>query len=215
MKTDCSVVTKELLDKAAAQTREEIYLYCKMENNRPFTMNVEEYNTLKEERVTQFALLRHAKGSTARPFANGGGTFTLHDPRGNSHSYYASEDNLLTVLSAYGLHLSSAKELVRIYADEYDAELGVISHVAAYFEVASKRVIDDIPKVFETVFAREFGERLGKVLIFNLKLVGDGGLENCARYIRDEPTVRARREDLTRQQEILNRALDTVSRFFK
>ena len=177
-------------------------------------MNVAEYVTLKEERVTAFAVLRHQNNPSHLPSTTAG-VFRLLDMNGSSRNFYAFEDNLLGVLAAYGIHLSSIKQLVRIHADEYDAELGVISHVAAYFDISSKRLIDDIPKVFETVFAREFGLELGKVLMTKLKIVGEGALGNCARYIRDEPTVQVKRDELTRHQGILQDAVDTIGRFFK
>jgi len=207
-----SVVTNQILDNAAQKTLEEIRSYCRMENHRPFTMNVAEYLKAKEERVTAFALDRHKNAPL--PSTNGG-TFRLEDTSGASRVFSANEDTLLRVLSSYGIHLSSSKELVRIHADENDAELGVISHVVAYFDISSKRLIDDIPKVFETMFARDFGVELRQVLTTNLKLVGAPGLDNCQRYIRDEPDVQAMRNNLTRQQDILVKALDTVSRFFK
>ena len=169
---------------------------------------------LKEERVTAFAITRHQNNPSYLPRTTNG-IFKLTDMNATSRSFYTSEDNLLTVLAAYGIHLNSMKQLVRIHADEYDAELGVISHVAAYFDISSKRLIDDIPKVFETVFAREFGQELGRVLMAKLKLVGEGGVGNCARYVRDEPTIKAKRDDFTRQQKILQEALNTIDRFFK
>jgi hypothetical protein len=183
-----------------------------MENHRPFTMNIPEYVHAKGDRGTDFALARHK--NKQQPLPNGD-LFRLPDTTGASRSFRATEEVLLCVLSAYGIHMSSSKELVRIYQDEYDAELEVISHVAAYFDVASKRVIDDIPKLFETVFARDFGLELGRMLTADLKLVGPGGLDNCARFIRDELDVQAKRDDLNRQQDILVKALDTVSRFFR
>jgi hypothetical protein len=104
---------------------------------------------------------------------------------------------------------------VRIYVDEYQAELNVISHVIAYFDISSKRLIDDIPKIFESIFARKFGLKLKESLTTKLELVGDGSLELCSRYIKDEDNIQIQREDLTRQQEILIKALRTVDRFFK
>lgn len=177
-------------------------------------MNVDEYVDIKEKFVTAFAITRHKNNPSYLPRTTNG-VFKIMDMNATSRSFYASEETLLAVLAAYGIHLNSMKQLVRIHADEYDAELGVISHVAAYFDISSKRLIDDIPKVFETVFAREFGQELGRVLMPKLKLIGEGGEANCSRYIRDEPTIQVKRDDLTRQQRILQEALDTIDRFFK
>ena len=142
-------------------------------------------------------------------------SFSLLDNNGASRYYPATEENLLKILVSFGFPLSSSKDLVRLHNDEYQAELDVISHVAAYFDISSKRLIDDIPQVFETVFARDFGEKLNKVLTTNLGLVGERGLNNCVRYIRDEPDVEAKRENLNRQRNILCKARETIDRFFK
>ena len=203
-----------MLEKIADQTREEIQLYCNMETLRPFTMNVTEYLKLKEDRITAFALVRH-NSSSATVSMSSATTFRLADIGGIVRTFHANEENLLSILSDYGVRISSAKQLARINSDEYDAELSVISHVAAYFELSSKRIVDDIPKVFETVFARDFGQGLGKSLKTTLQLVGERGVENCGRYVRDEPDIQSKRDDLTRQQEILKKALDTVHQFFK
>ena len=144
-----------------------------------------------------------------------GHTFILEDRHGSFREFNATETTLLRVLGHFGLHLSSAKELVRIYVDEYQAELNVIAHVIAYFDISSKRLIDDVPKIFESVFARKFGLKLKDSMTTKLDLVGDGSLEVCLRYIKDEDNVQIQRTDLTRQQEILIKAMDTVERFFK
>jgi len=44
-------------------------------------------------------------------------------------------------------------------------------------------------------------------------LTGDGGVEICKRYIRDEPETQKKREDLTPQIGILRDAEETVIRF--
>jgi hypothetical protein len=183
-----------------------------MENHRPFTMNIEEYAKSQKQRVMESAVIRHGD---AVPSNGSSPTFRLDDVNGSSRCFSTTEDNLLRVLSQYGIHLSSSKELARIRPDEYDAELEVISHVEAYFDISSKRLIDDIPKVFETIFARKFGLELAKVLTTDLKLVGARGLENCLRYVRDEPDVQTTRDSLTRHHDILVKAVETVSRFFR
>ena len=89
-------------------------------------MNNDEYIKIKNANITSFALKRHPGGQIS---LNEGGTFSLIDGTGNSRHFAATEGNLLKVLAAFGLHLSSSKELVHMYTDKYHAELDVISHV--------------------------------------------------------------------------------------
>lgn len=102
--------------------------------------------------------MRHGPSSSRLLPCATSGNFKLHDASGAPRSYPASEENLVTVLSAYGTHLSSLKQLARIHEDEFDVELDVIFYVTASFDVSSKRIIDDIPKLFETIFALHFGQ---------------------------------------------------------
>jgi hypothetical protein len=132
-----------MLTEAGTETRKTIQEYCKMENLRPMTLNTEAYKKAQEENVTNFALMRH--GDNPLPSIKGG-AFTLEDIHGYSREFNATEITLLSVLGHFGLHLSSAKDLLRIYVDEYQSELNVIAHVIAYFDISSKRLIDDIPK---------------------------------------------------------------------
>jgi hypothetical protein len=198
------------LEEAAENTRKEITSYCDMEGHRPFTLN-KQYLAMKEEWLTAFALRRHQNTTNSETSRS----FKLIDSAGTPRSFPASEGNLVSVLSAYGIHVSSVKQLARIHEDEYDAELEVISHITAYFDIASKRIVDDIPKVFERIFAYNFGRELDKYLAKNLTLVGDGGVENCKRYIRDEPHIQSRRDELIRQKDILKKAISTVESFHK
>jgi hypothetical protein len=103
------------------------------------------------------------------------------------------------------------KELSRLHnSDEYEAELGVVSQVLAYFEISSRRIIDVMPMIFETVFVRNFSQEIRKVLISELKLVGDFGLENCIKYAKDEVGIEIR-NDLAEAKEILSRAADFLN----
>jgi hypothetical protein len=211
-----SAVTNEILENTAGTTRTEIQLSCGKEYHRPFTMNKTEYVKAKDQNVTTLATARRRKPASDHniPACLGSGSFTVLETNGTARYFPATEDNLLRVLTSYGYHLSSSKELVRLHNDEYQAELDVISHVAAYFDVSSKRLIDDMPQVFESVFARGFGEELCNSLTTKLKLVGERGLESCARYVRDEPDIEARRNDLTRIRNILDKTEHTIERFF-
>jgi len=175
-------------------------------------MNKDAYRDVKNNNFYSFLSIR--QDSDGNPKLNGG-SFTVQDIYGKEVRVHKNENTLLDILSAFGVHISSAKELMRIHKDEFEAEMDVVAHVLAYFDIASKRLIDDVPKIFETIFAKDFGLELGKKLTTDLNLVGEGALANCARYVKDEPEIQARRNELERQQIILNNAARTVDHFFK
>ena len=196
------------------EVKDEIVQYGNKESHRPFTLN-KEYLKRKEENLAAYALLRHRNTSPDLPFtSSSSSTFRLQDGT-FSRAYAATEENLVTVLSAYGIRLSSLTQLARIHADEFDAELDVIAHVAAYFDIASTRTIDNIPQLFESRFASKFVLRLEEELATKLNLFGEGGLERCRMYARDEPNIQVRRERLIREKKILEDALATIDRFYE
>jgi hypothetical protein len=180
-----------------------------MEERRPFTLLDDEFLEIKE------ALLRKFSDPRRRRRIVSGSTYYLKDTNGHTHAYRTSDNKILTILSAHGYDIHSEKYLERLDdPDEFEAELIVISQVLAYFDLASKRIIDVIPMIFEKVFAQHFSDELAKSLTVELELVGERGLENCARYAQEEPAARAKRENLTRQRVILERALEVIARFF-
>lgn len=205
--------TASILEKVAEEAKQDIATCCTKERHRPFTMN-KEYLKRKEENLTAYAVLRHKDATTGLPSCLGSSVFRLQDGSGALRTFSATDDNLVTVLSAYGVHLSSPTQLARIHADEFDAELDVISHVAAYFDIASTRIIDNIPQLFETMFASKFAHELEERLTTDLKLLGTGGLDRCKRYVRDEPDIQFRRDTLSRERKILKEALATIDRFY-
>jgi Dynamin central region/Dynamin GTPase effector domain len=212
LRTNISSAVSEILHETAHMTRKTIHQYCRMEKHRPFTMSKDEYSEAKEQEITEFALQRH--GNQDIPLMNGQ-TFALADIYGTSRTFSATEDNLLTILAVYGIHLNSPQDLIRVHHDTKQVELDVIAHVSAYFDLSSKRLIDDIPKIFETIFAEDSGIRLGKELCTKLGLVGEKGFSTCERYAKDDPETHAKRADLGRKKTILEAALATIVAAFK
>ena len=148
-----SEVANEFLRNTAEQTQDAIKKYCWKEKNRPFTLD-EGYLASQGEQGTELAIARH--GSPYEPSAshplprNGKPHFELREvATGQTKLYPTSEEKLCTILAAYGITISSLKQLARIHQDEYDTELEVMAHVTAYFDIGSKRIIDDIPNIWK------------------------------------------------------------------
>jgi Dynamin GTPase effector domain len=204
------VAVTELLEKAAEGTRRQIKDYCLTETNRPFTLN-SDYLPSKERFRTEFAIARNSdSGRDGKPRQE---SFQLVDTNGATRYFSTNDRTLFTVLAAFGVHISDITQLVRIHTDAYEPELDVGAHVMAYFDIASKRIIDDIPTLFETKFALNFAADLSKNLHPKLRLVGEDGFEVCKRYVCDEPSTQKKRDDLTRHIGILKEAEETVIRF--
>lgn len=183
-------------------------------------MNHKGYSLATDELNADLAHARALENQTTfNTAASSSSTHTVRDIYGTTHSITAKgvgESVLLGLLTANGFPVSSARQLVRLHdPDIYETELEVIAQVLAYFEISSQRIMDVMPMIFETVFARDFGDEIRKELTSSLKLVGDCGLENCARFAREEPDIQLRREDLNKRKDILSRAVTVVHQFYE
>ena len=179
-----------------------------MERRRPFTLDHMQFSITKENLTTELTHERNEsekKHKTSSTPASS--TYTIRDVSGYSHSITSrgvDEDVLLGLLASKGYRISSPKQLARLHdPGEYVTEIEVICQVLAYFESSSKRIIDIMPMIFETVFASEVVEELREALTSSLKLVGDPGPANCVKYTQDEPAVETEREELLSQKNTL------------
>ena len=179
-------------------------------------MNHEAYSDYKNEFISEFAYLRSQSHDRSIPVLST--THNLKNSNGNSLSITSKGkgEDLLSLLAANGYRVSSTKELARLNdGDDYDAEVTAIAQVLAYFEISSKRIIDIMPMIFETVFARGFGKKLRKSLTSELNLIGDHGVLSCQNFAKDDPGIDERRAYLRRQIGILSDGQAIISRYFK
>lgn len=191
-------------------------MLCRIETRRPFTLNTEDYRLCKDGHLTDFAYERNTKIKNGLPTSS---RHTTRDGKGNSQSIVSpteADSNVLSFLRANDYPVSTLKELARLFPpDEFDAEMKVMSETLAYFDISSKRFIDVMPMVFETVFAVDFVEDLRNGLTGRLKLVGESGYETCRRYGADEPAVQGMRHELNWKLGILSECSKIVSNLFK
>jgi hypothetical protein len=187
-----------------------------MESRRPFILNPQDYRDSKEQNFTDLTCERNAKVTSGQPSLS---RHTLRDGNGNSQSIVTTTENdnaLLGILQSKGFALTSTKKLARLHdVDEFEAEMTVISQALAYFEMSSRRIIEIMPMIFETVFAADFVADLRKNLPTTINFVGESGYETCKRYGVDEPIILAKRKDLVARMKSLSEALEIVSKLFK
>lgn len=201
----------EITERIAQKTRELVELICRLEENRPFTLNHERYSVLKDLYMTDFIHYRNQTNTSTQVSRL---SHTISDRSGNYQSISQnaiSEDVLISHLYSKGYKITDPKQLARLHPpDEYEPELTVISGVIAYFEIASKRIVDVVPMMFEVAFVQEVGNELRNSLSYALNLVGDQGAENCARYSRDDEDVHHKRNKWNEDKRILMRALQIL-----
>ena len=199
------------MKKIAEKTRDQIRLFYELETNRPFTLS---HKTFSDSKNENFIDLVHHRNQTNSSALISRTSHTTRDRTGNFR--YISQDEvtddvLIGHLNARGYRVTEMKQLAPLHGpDEYEPELTVISMVWAYFRIASKRIMDIVPMIIEVVFARHFGRELSKVLVLDLDLVGNEGVENCARYTKDADDVDQKRTKLSRDKSTLLAALEIL-----
>ncbi|KAG7448030.1 P-loop containing nucleoside triphosphate hydrolase protein [Guyanagaster necrorhizus] len=87
--------------------------------------------------------------------------------------------------------------------DIFETELKVMAEVRGYFQVAYKRVIDNIPSFIDLLFVRKLAKELQPFLISKFGLGTAAANERCGRYLAEDPALVARREELTSREKRL------------
>jgi len=88
-------------------------------------------------------------------------------------------------------------------ADEYELELVVMAEVNAYFEIASKRVIDAVPLRIAQRYLHGISSSCLKTLVQKLELGSSTATIKCAQYLMGDPGVaRAREEQTARKRRL-------------
>jgi hypothetical protein len=176
-----------------------------MEKFAPFTTNDNYFLKAKQEKYT-YLINRRQRTTTQQAT-----TQPTSDQSTAPRKSLLTDDELLAELAARGRAIKSLSELSRLEEpDKYEKELRVISEVLAYFRVAYKRIIDNITMRIEQHFVRAFSDMVKMQLISELGLVGEGGVRRCAVLAADPPEVHAKREEILRQWEILEKAQEIL-----
>ena len=125
-----------------------------------------------------------------------------------------SDDLIVGQLRARGFPVADIKQLAQLYGpDPYETELRVVANVWAYFDVSSKRTIENMIMIFEVVFALDFGDHVRNELRSKLNLVGKQGEQRCAMVAQDAEDVHVKRVKLTEDRAILSQALQILASF--
>ncbi|KAJ6614595.1 P-loop containing nucleoside triphosphate hydrolase protein [Mycena sp. CBHHK59/15] len=80
--------------------------------------------------------------------------------------------------------------------DEYETEINVMAEVRGYFQVAYKRVIDNIPALIDYKFLRALAQTLQQDIISEFGLGGGNANAVCSKFLAEDPRLVTRREDL-------------------
>ncbi|KAJ6598572.1 P-loop containing nucleoside triphosphate hydrolase protein [Mycena sp. CBHHK59/15] len=120
---------------------------------------------------------------------------------------------VLSRLSAIGLSGVKAEDLVKLLPpDRLDPALNIMSDVRAYFQVAYKRVADNIPAAIDHELVRGVGCDILATLYIGLGINGPDGLCICREFAQEHANVARRREEFLKRLERLDTASQELIR---
>ena len=201
---------------AADETRKQVELICRFEKSRPITQNSDRFLSSKEEHMLNFLYDR-----TEFHEHNLRASLMIQDPVTRRRRYLSHEqlsehaffNQVMSDLTAHGIQVTNPKQLARLQPrDEYETEIHLISAVLAYFEIASMRVIEVMPMIFEVVYLEGFEEGLRRRLTEKLKLMDKKeGEKICKDYVTENDEAQEKIRTLKQKRMVLMEAMDILS----
>ncbi|EJC99589.1 uncharacterized protein FOMMEDRAFT_93581, partial [Fomitiporia mediterranea MF3/22] len=87
--------------------------------------------------------------------------------------------------------------------DPYEQELEMMAEVSAYFRVAYKRMMDDLPRAIDVDFLKGLQQSMHSALINGLWMGEVDSKEAASRLLSENPNIAARRASLEQVKERL------------
>ncbi|KAJ6458250.1 P-loop containing nucleoside triphosphate hydrolase protein [Mycena sanguinolenta] len=116
---------------------------------------------------------------------------------------------IIAGLGSMGLGGINVDDLVKLLPpDRMDPALNIMADVRAYFQVAYKRIADNIPLAIDHELVRGVGRELLPTLYRGLGINGPDGVRICRELAQESPSVAGKREELLKRLE----RLETASR---
>ncbi|TBU52257.1 P-loop containing nucleoside triphosphate hydrolase protein [Dichomitus squalens] len=129
--------------------------------------------------------------------------------RDNGPSFRAAVGEVMAGLAKMDIHGTRPGDLAKLLPpDPYDPAIEIMASVRAYFQVAHKRFVDNIPNTidYELILGLDRDQALDKALRKGLGIGGGDALAQCAEYIKEPRHVAERREELLKKRERLETA---------
>ncbi|KIP02346.1 hypothetical protein PHLGIDRAFT_79251, partial [Phlebiopsis gigantea 11061_1 CR5-6] len=197
---DVLLLCDELVEKFRLKTLELIKFQLKLEES-PFTMNDAYFSACKDKYLVQYKAAQKVRLS-----------HLLNQPSGPSPDNDRVRE-AIAMLAKQGFYITE-EGLSKACGKEhqYDEELAVMAETSAYFRVAYKRVINNIPRVVDYGFMRATAEDLYDTLVRGLYLGSNKAVEHATAYLSEDAQVKAERKRHVQKKEQLGAALKEIFR---
>ncbi|GAA6042038.1 hypothetical protein JCM8097_004073, partial [Rhodosporidiobolus ruineniae] len=182
----CSDVLEELSGKASDRLSDLVALEAV-----PFTQNTHYFQTTRDGALNEYKAARK-----------------------KNNPQNANEEDMndaLAALAKIGLSGVTAEQLAQLHeADPFEEELEAAAMTVAYWKVAYKRIIDDVPRIIDFSLIRPLPRALSAALLTKLVSGGDAEIK---RLMSESPDVAELRADLALRKKRLEEAKKVLAAF--
>ncbi|KAJ7064507.1 P-loop containing nucleoside triphosphate hydrolase protein [Mycena amicta] len=201
------ILLQQHLKKRTDAAHELISTLIKLEMPAPMTLNEHYLADYRQKYLARYRAAREKASNNA--FAT---QIENHQPPSPLASP-STIDSILGQFASIGLSGLKAEDFARLLpTDKMGPALEIMADVRAYFQVAYKRVTDNIPLAIDYELVRGVGRDLLPLLYNNLGVGGKEGDRICRELAQESPSVANKREELTKKMERLETASQELVR---
>ncbi|GJE98371.1 P-loop containing nucleoside triphosphate hydrolase protein [Phanerochaete sordida] len=165
---------EEQVERCRAATAQRLAWLLALESP-PFTNNDHYFSAYREKYLTRYKDARKSLQPVQIPES-------------------ANVHELMSALAGFGFTGLKEEDLGRLRGvDPHEEQLIVMAETAAYFHVAYKRIIDNVPRVVDHDFLGEIARGLQGALVAGLGLGDAGAAERARAYLAEDDGVTAQR----------------------
>ncbi|KAJ7057470.1 P-loop containing nucleoside triphosphate hydrolase protein [Mycena amicta] len=201
------ILLQQHLKKRTDAAHELISTLIKLEMPAPMTLNEHYLADYRQKYLARYRAAREKASNNA--FAT---QIENHQPPSPLASP-STIDSILGQFASIGLSGLKAEDFARLLpTDKMGPALEIMADVRAYFQVAYKRVTDNIPLAIDYELVRGVGRDLLPLLYNNLGVGGKEGDRICRELAQESPSVANKREELSKKMERLETASQELVR---
>ncbi|TFK50788.1 hypothetical protein OE88DRAFT_1712740 [Heliocybe sulcata] len=219
------VIVADIVKQLGDRTKDRIAWLLELEED-PFTLNAHYYQDYKDKFLAHYKKSRHDNGGGKSFLSNldimesrremteplpsmqdesDGLDWGMRESLSETSSDNVTE--VLALLTKLGCPGLKAGDLARLLpSDSYAPAIEIMAETRAYFQVAYKRVTDNIPLAIDRELIRGLEKELQQALYKGLGISGSDSARICRELTQEPASISSRREELVKKKERLESA---------
>ncbi|KAI0067648.1 hypothetical protein BV25DRAFT_1834706 [Artomyces pyxidatus] len=202
------------MKRAEELTRQRLHWLMEVEA-RPFTLNTHTLADYKEKFLTYYKGCR--QNSEHGVLIKALDTYKPHSGASQTGVtvFQGGMPKIMAGLAEIGLGGTKPSDLPKLLpADPFDPALEIMANVRAYFQVASKRFIDNVPQAVDFDYIDGMKRELLDVLYRDIIRDDSDVRVRCRELLREAPALSTRREELEGKRDRLEKAQIKLMQLF-